>query len=177
MSFKIRGDFGALDNMADGLERFDKQLPQMMMAIGNAAVGLTRESFRNQASPWGAKWPKKQCKDGRQTLIRTGTMKASYHVKAHSATSVTIGSGVFYSAVHQNGAVIKAKNPWTRVTKTGKRVDMPPMLRWKCGKVWRYAKQVTIPARPMVPERDALPPDWSDEFGEIASAALRRAIG
>lgn len=102
-------------------------------------------AFVDSKSPYGAPWAALKMRVG-QPLLDTGRLRNSLTYAVQGDT-VEVGTNVKYAAVHQFGAVIRAKNV--------------PYLVFKTPTGYAKVKQVTIPARPYLPtEAGGLPADW-----------------
>jgi phage gpG-like protein len=118
-----------------------------MQVVGRKVKTKVQIGFRLSRDPWGGPWKPLNTKLTRtgSPLRNTGHLSNSmtYQVGGSGADQyVDIGTslqskGVLFPAVHQYGAVIKAKNS--------------KYLRWMGPKGIIAAKQVTIPARPFLP--------------------------
>lgn len=132
---------------------------EIMDAIGNEGAELTRLNFNDGTDPYGYGWEHPVFRSG-QPLRDTGRLMNSI---THHATGeeVAIGTDVIYAAVHQTGMTIKAKNA--------------PYLVFKAGNRWVKTKQVTIPARPFLPDDRGLPQSWRDAINGIVADAIYEA--
>lgn len=119
------------------LAAFDRMLAAgrnpPLAAIGNAIKESTRLRFVDGRGPGGARWA--PVLRGGAPLRNTSTHLMNRISSVVSGDSVFVGVPFGWAAVHQFGAVIRAKSaPW---------------LRFKIGNRWARKKSVTIPARPM----------------------------
>lgn len=117
-----------------------KDLSKPMLSIGARLKNDVLRNFRE--SGWfPAKWKASSAAaDGRKTLIKSATLRNSFHASSGSDFAA-VGTDCVYAPVHQFGAVIAAK------TSRG--------LRFKIGGRWITKRHVIIPARPMLPVDDA----------------------
>lgn len=69
--------------------------------MAEEAVELTRQTFENEANPYGEKWAALKYRSGR-ILQKTGGLKSSVHV-ATSGKRFTVKLGRSYGAFHQLG--------------------------------------------------------------------------
>jgi len=142
------------------LQKASGNVKPAMQVVGRKIKTKVQLGFRLSRDPWGSPWAplNKNLTRSGSPLRNTGRLMGSmtYQVGGSGPQQhVDIGTnlqskGVLFPAVHQFGAVIKAKN--------GK------YLRWMGPKGLISAKQVTIPARPFLP-LDAtgvdMPQTWS----------------
>lgn len=105
--------------------------------IGGALIASTQERFEREQAPDGSPWPKsiRAMLTGGKTLRDIGTLYRSITMQADD-TGVIVGTNVLYAAVHQFGAVIRAKNK--------------KFLAFKIGGKTILKQQVRIPARPFL---------------------------
>lgn len=180
------------------LRRASADMQPVYAAVGRAVLTRVQMSFRGAQSPWGEPWAPLRWRAPRTTnsgtgLSRTGRAQARANAAGRAGQplrdtgrllrsftaapdreGVTVGtnartaSGVPYAAVHQFGATI--------VPRRGKFLVFPGP---DGGLV--FAKRVTIPARPFLPQRTPggpviLPPAWAAAVtGTLRRAFLRQA--
>jgi len=131
-----------------------------MQVVGRKIKTKVQLGFRLSRDPWGGPWKplNKNLTRSGQPLRNTGRLMQSMTYKVGGTSGdqhVDIGTnlqsnGVLFPAVHQFGAVIKAKNA--------------KYLKWMGPKGIIFAKQVTIPARPFLPLSAGsvdMPQTWS----------------
>lgn len=113
----------------------------LMRAIGVGLVANTQERFDKAVDPEGKPWkalnPAYAALKRGPGILREAGMRGGLEGSITfqvSGTSVEVGSNKVYAAVHQFGAVIKAKNAKALVFRMGS-----SLVR---------VKSVTIPARP-----------------------------
>ncbi len=123
---KIRAMMAAAENLQPLHER-----------IGAAMVSKVQLGFKTGTSPYGASWAPLKIRQG-QPLRDTRRLLSSINQAADPA-GVTVGTNVFYAAVHQFGATIKPKKVGGRLVFAGP------------GGRPIFAKGVKIPARPFLP--------------------------
>lgn len=101
----VRGDFGKLDRFIKSLETLadDRTLTALNKNLAEEALGLIADGFKSQSDPYGAGWKPKKKPDGRAILVRSGRMRASWHVSQVTARSFTVSSSVTYAPFHQGG--------------------------------------------------------------------------
>lgn len=101
--------------------------------FGGEIVAISQESFETESDPvTGEAWKKsyRVINEGGQTLSKDGYLKGSidYYV---TTSGIVVGSPLIYARVHNEGAIIKAKNS--------------PYLKFKSNGNWVMKKQVEIP--------------------------------
>jgi phage virion morphogenesis protein len=131
----INGYDEALASLGHIVQRMDNAQP-LYDQIGAALVVSTQNRFETESDPDGNPWPQslRVRLEGGKTLTDSARLKNSITHEA-SNTGVDIGTNLIYAAVHQFGAVIKAK------TESG--------LRFRAAGNGDYVNvsQVTIPQR------------------------------
>lgn len=158
MPVRIRdkGGFAALESWQQALKSLSQEMRAMPRDMAEEAIDLTKQTFENEADPYGVKWKPLVLRSGR-TLQLSGGMKSSIHA-ARSGKGFTIGIAKAYAGFHQLGTgPIKAKR--------GKALG--PMKPG--GLFFRSTKGV--PRRPMIPFR-GMPPKWSEAFQEVAEERI-----
>lgn len=136
VSIRLDGADATLAVLGDLVKR--TQNPRGLFEnLGDYLAASTQRRFETGTAPGGAKWPLsiRAKVEGGKTLVDTGRLSDSI-VQETTDHSVAIGTDVVHAAIHQLGGTIKPK------TKKA--------LRFKIGKAWVTAKQVTIPARPFL---------------------------
>lgn len=131
----------------------------VLRAGGNTLLSITQGSFNSvgaafRASPWAAK------RDGTPSnLQKTTTLAHSWRLTV-TPNGATVSTDREYAAIHQFGGIIRPK--------TAK------ALRFQSGGQWWTVKQVTMPARPMLP----ITPDGrlTDKAATLVARAMVRAI-
>ena len=124
----------------EGIAEADRRLAQLdpldTAELLDGCARLIQEQTRRRireekTAPDGAAWPPNRT--GTSILFRSGVLERSidFHV---SSSSATIGSGIRYARIHQQGGTIVPKQARA--------------LRFMAGGKPVYAKKVTIPARP-----------------------------
>lgn len=132
----ITVDLAGLQRAIGGLDRLaDLDESELLTGIGSMGENQTRRRIESEkTSPDGVPW--KPNREGTPTLLRSGD-----HL--HNSLAFEVGSGLVrwgasweYAHVHQYGATIVPKGA--------------KPLSFTSGGRRRYAKSVTIPARPFV---------------------------
>ncbi|WP_164126098.1 phage virion morphogenesis protein [Sphingobacterium luzhongxinii] len=112
-------------NFLQKVEAVNQRLPDI---IGTEVINSTLDNFKDE-SFFGQKWPaRKDKKNTRKLLIKTGTLQRSPRIVRSQPGLVTVGSDVPYAAVHNNGEEInRAARSETFIRnryKTGKKGKM-----------------------------------------------------
>lgn len=107
------------------LEQAQQQLPDL---VGTEVVNHALENFKNESFET-SKWPaRKDKKNTRKLLIKSGALRRSVSIISTGHNSVIVGSDLPYAAVHNNGGTInRAARSETFVRnrhKTGKKGKM-----------------------------------------------------
>ena len=126
----------AVDAHADG-----RALERAVRQAGRTLVDLTLERFRTETAPDGRPWRKsaRALAQGGVTLSDTGALRRSFSSQQVSRDTVAVGTNARYARAHQFGRTIVPKRGRVlRFTSLGRVV---------------HARRVTLPARPMLPER------------------------
>jgi len=105
--------------------------------IGNMLVQSTQQRFEDGVTPAGSPWPKsiRALLSGGKTLKNSGDLRNGISREA-DGTGLIVGTNVLYAAVHQFGAVIRAKKARA--------------LAFSIGGKTIFKKSVRIPARPFL---------------------------
>jgi phage virion morphogenesis protein len=128
--------------------------------IGDALVVSTQNRFETGNTPEGSPWPAsiRAMLTGGRTLRDSGRLANSMTREA-DGSGVAIGTNVIYAAVHQFGAVIRAKNK--------------KYLAFKIGGKTVLKQQVRIPARPFL----GLSKADETEIAQISEDFLATGLG
>lgn len=126
--------------------------------IGEEARDLVLEGFSAGHAPDGTAWAPLKVRSG-MPLRNDGGLAGSitFHV---SGLNVSVGTNVWYGAVHQKGMVIKPKK---------KKALYSAKLKIMFG------KKVTIPARPFLPV-GTIPAAWGAKFKEVAGETIEAVL-
>lgn len=132
-----------VQDMLTELARKTGDLSPIMATIGEIVLRQVDDAFIKQKSPGGVSWKKSRraIADGGQTLVNTRVLVESF-TREVRGQSVTVGTVVPYSAIHQFGGVIRPKKK--------KALAFGGLIR----------RQVTMPARPFFPDQHSL--DWEE---------------
>jgi phage gpG-like protein len=158
----IRGDYQALARMKVQIQKLGGRsvqagLSRVLMA---EALELVDEGFATSTAPDGSPWAPLKLRAG-QPLRDTRRLQGSF-TGVFSARGFRIGTNVMYAPTHQEGRTIRPRRA--------------QMLRWRVGGRSFAAKEVTIPARPMLPTGSKLPPRWKTAFDEAAIEYMRTVM-
>lgn len=128
-------DVSGLEAAIGKIERFAAiETGALLTAVGAIGEMQTRRRIESEkTSPDGAPW--KPNREGTSILLRSGEHLRDSIAYEVAGDLVRWGSSWQFAHVHQNGATIAAKGKALSFTSGGRR---------------RYAKKVTIPARPFV---------------------------
>lgn len=133
---------GALEKLRPILE-FEPA--ELMSAIGAMGEMQTRRRISSEkTSPDGAAWPPNL--KGTSILVETGQHLLASVAHSSSAEQAEWGASWEFAHVHQDGMTITPRNA---------RYLAVPAAAFGAGDGVRYAKSVTIPARPFVGISDA----------------------
>jgi phage gpG-like protein len=162
MAVRLSGDFDRLERLITRAGRiqspqFRRNLLDEMAAEVNRQIGL---GFRLSQDPFGRPWKPLTSRVGRP-LVKTGKLQRAAQSAKPTATGVMVVIDLIQAATHQYGARIRAKNV--------------KALRFRIGQRVVFAKSVTIPARPFLPEGE-IPPRWRDGLAHVVTVALSRTL-
>lgn len=139
-------------------------------ALGNDLAELTRLHFHDGEDPYGVAWPAPVFRSG-QPLRDTGRLMNSITHEADSQ-GVDVGTNVCYASVHQRGMTITAKPGQPGQNTCGRRKGAPYLVFKGIGGQTIRAKEVTIPARPFLPDERGLPDSWQETVLDRVSEFL-----
>lgn len=161
MDLEIRID--GRTQIGKALARAGAAKAEVLDAIAFTVESLVREGFDASEDPYGRPWAPLKLRQGKP-LRDTGAhlLGSLSHVVA--GDSARVGFGFQYAHVHQRGATI--------VPVRAKRLRFQP----RGFKHPIFARKVTIPARPMLPE-NGWPAYWLETVREAVVAALQEAAG
>lgn len=170
----IRGDFARLNRLILTVERMSRPAWRAGLArnVAETALEQIATSFERERDPWDRPWDKslRASLEGGQTLSDTGRLRRSFTYRA-TDRGFSVGTNVRYAATHQYGATIRRKRAKYL------RFRLPGGSRPRKGGRgrWVQVKEVTIPARPFVPEPE-LSPRWERAFEEAAQSYLEAEL-
>ena len=156
MSVQAKGDFAKLQRIVAKLVH-KNALRELNAVLAEEGLELVAEGFEAEKDPSGRDW--KPTLRGGSILRDTGRLARSFTRKV-TTTGFRIGTNVLYAKTHQFGAVIvptEVRALRFRHYQNGQK---------KQGR-WVFAREVTIPARPMLPE-GGLSPRWQKALSDAA---------
>lgn len=152
-----------LDTVLAALGRLaNPPLREAFDEVGQYLVSEVQQLFRAGRAPDGAPWkPSLRARiEGGKTLVDRGHLRDSYTHDASDA-ELLVGTNDKRARIHQFGGTIRPRSA--------------PALRFVLANGRHIAaRQVTMPARPMLPQGD-LPPAWRDEVLDILRHHLEAA--
>lgn len=103
MTIRIRDKGGSrqLSAWIAALKELPREMRAMPRDMAEEAVDLVKQTFENEADPYGAKWARLKYRSGR-ILQKTGGLKSSVNV-ATSGRGFTVSIARSYGAYHQTG--------------------------------------------------------------------------
>lgn len=138
-----------------------ENLHQYLTAVGDLELSKTKQRFVKQVDPDGNPWKttvRKILNPSAQILRKSGVLFNSLQRKV-DGNSVFIGTNLKYAEVHQNGAVIKAKNKnFLKFTIEGRTF---------------FKKEVTIPQRRFIGINDETQKSVEQAFNTIMGRILK----
>lgn len=158
------GDFAGLAKLEQALDRLGSPAAVAGLArnMGEELVSLVQQGFRASKDPYGAPWAPLKFRAGKPLQDTRANLEGSLSAST-SADRIRIGFGFAYAAVHQYGATIRVK-----------RAKQLYSSKLKRG----FGKQVTIPARPMLPsDARGLPAAWQAALNEVAEEYIESIFG
>lgn len=145
MRAEIRVDDAEVRRALQAMARRVRDTTPAMAAVARALKAQVDLGFRGGRDPYGTPWAPLRSREG-QPLRKTGRLQRSIRAR-HSRDEAVVGTNLAYARVHQFGAVIRPRRA--------------KVLRFRVGKQWVSKRQVTIPARPFLPDPErGLPEAW-----------------
>lgn len=159
MAVALTGDFDGLERLLARAGRIAAPAfrRELLEAMAGEVNRLIAEGFDKSRAPDGKPWEPLKVRIGGKPLDKTGRLKRAAQTATPTAAGVMVTVNLVRAATHQYGAKIRAKSA--------------KFLRFRAGRRWVYAKEVTIPARPFLPEGD-LPPRWRDGLSKVIAEKL-----
>lgn len=156
----IQGDTKALQAMRRRLASIKSPefRKRVLSVLGQEALYRSLQCFEKSRDPYEVRWAPLKLRSGRP-LLDKGILRNSLNVRVLSAQSFEVATDVRYAKLHQYGGTITPKN--ARV------------LSWSSGGRRFFAKSVTIPARPYLPDGRGMPRSWARGFRVVASDFIR----
>ena len=167
---EITSNHAELKALFEKLVRRVQDPTPLMAIIGRKLHTRVVFGFRRGVDPYGKPWKPLKFRSG-QPLRDTGRLQNSITFRA-DRKGITIGTNVCYAPPHQFGAVVEAGKP-PHQSLCGYVTKGSPVLRFEAGGKVVYAKKVTIPARPFLPDAQrGLPDEWADDIRASLNAYL-----
>lgn len=155
--------FTGLDQVLAHIQTLEATHQAALLEVaGETLVSLTKERFTTGTDPYGVNWKvsRRAQEQGGQTLRDKGILANSFTHQAISSDGLIYGTNDWKGEVHQKGWVIVPKKARA--------------LHWEKDK---FAKRVTIPARPMVPDDRGPPVPYDAELKATLEDALTAMAG
>lgn len=150
------------------LRKFQRRLQRLSHAdmtpllagIGQHIVDSTLLRFDFEETPDGEPWQKsiRAQLEGGKTLQDRGHLRDSYTYNVISNDAVEAGSNLIYSAIHQYGGTIEAKDA--------------SALKFKVGDRWVQKQSIEMPARPAL----GINSDDENDIDELTKDFIERLL-
>lgn len=162
VSIRIDSNLPQVQRLFQAIRQMGANPQPLLQDIAFLGENSTRERFRSQTGPDGARWkPSLRAQlAGGKTLTKDGHLGDSLGSRADDKEAVW-GVNRIYAAIHQFGGTIRAKGA------RGLRFAIP-------GLGWRTVRQVSIPARPFLGLSDADRQDILELASDHLSNLMRR---
>jgi phage gpG-like protein len=173
----IKGDFPKLARLQSSLKKLaSKDTPvRLANALGAAAITEVELEFRESRDPYGQPWAPLKLRAGGKPLFDTGRLRSSFSAQQRFG-GFTIGTNFIGAKAHQYGATIVPKRGKFLRFRGGRgRRTRGVGGRFQFGGGFIFARSVTIPRRPILPEK-YLGPRWSKAFHNTAKRFLSRIM-
>lgn len=162
MAVRLSGDFDRLERLIDRSARissasFRRELLEHMASEVSRQIAL---GFRLAQDPYGKPWEPLKLRAGRPLYLSGALQRAAANAKP-AGLAIMVQVDLVQAAVQHYGARIRARNA--------------KALRFRAGGKFIFAKSVTIPARPYLPEGD-LPKRWRDGLANVVALELSRTL-
>lgn len=162
MAVRLSGDFERLERLLERAGRiasgdFRKRLLRSMAREVNRQI---ERGFQEGRDPYGKPWAPLKFRAGKPLVDSGGLQRAAQSARA-TDTGVMVSIDLVQAKTHQYGTTIRAKPA--------------KALRFRAGGRFIFAKKVTIPPRPFLPDGD-LPPVWRDRLADVVDRALRKEL-
>lgn len=134
-------------------------------AIGRVMKTKVQLGFHNSTDPYGRPWAPLKWRSGQPLRNSSaGGLMDSFDYQV-DADGVEIGTNKPYAPTHQHGATIRPKSN-----------DPKSRLRFMVNGAPVFAREVTIPAREMLP-LDGLPRDWEEDVVDAVEGVISSRWG
>lgn len=168
------GDFDKLRKLTSGMGRMRDFMKPAARLMGEEALSQVQKGFVSGTDPYGRAWLPVRGRPGGRPLRDTGRLMNSFSMHLTSGGFI-VGSNLIYASVHQYGAIIKAKNAPYLAFRIGGPRGGKSQARGGKGS-WVKVKQVTIPARPFLPNRRGLG-RWKPAMVRVLKDLRRERLG
>jgi phage gpG-like protein len=163
MAVRLSGDFDRLERLIARAGRIasDSFRRELLWNIAHEVNRQIGDEFRLGQDPNGKPWQPLRSRPGGRPLVKSGKLQRAAQSAVPTPTGVMVQIDLVQAATQNYGARIRAKNV--------------KALRFRVGRRWVFAKSVTIPARPFLPEGD-LPQRWRDGIAVVVTTSLSRTL-
>ncbi len=129
--------------------------------IAAESLRLVKRGFERSEDPYGIPWKPPVLRDGKP-LLDSSRLRNGFQNRS-TPTTIELWNNVRYAAIQNYGGTIHAKNS--------------PYLYFKTPEGLAAKKEVTLPARQMIPDSArGLPPVWDQRMRIIADKVLRTQV-
>jgi phage gpG-like protein len=146
-------------------------------AVGHQAVVHIKDCFAQGRSPYGEPW--EPVARGGKPLLDTARLRNAF-IDDSGNGRVAINNPTKYGPLQNDGGVVKAKGDGY-LTFPMKMAGAPLAMRGGAvtkrrasSKQWVKVKQVTIKARPFIPDERGIPPEWEAKMATVARALFAK---
>lgn len=178
MPASFTGDFAKLARYIRDVRKLREFPERLSKALAEETLGLVHQGFEEGRSPYGQRW-KPVGRPGGQPLRDTGRLQNSVETKANRK-GFRVWSRLIYAAVHNYGAIIKAKNaPMLRFRVGGVRGGKTQRAGGKlgAGERWVSKLQVKIPRRQFLPSgKGTLPFRYRRAYNLVSKRLMRLVL-
>lgn len=158
--------------------KISSQLQRLPVLIGNEAVNFSKDNFRRQAFSGEAAWKGRHFGGRGAILVGGGDLRRSIRIIEISPNSVTVGSDLPYSAIHNEGGEITVtpkmrKFFWYKFYQASGKIRQnkdgsvslgnaqtkslsAEAMKWRALAMKKKGKPIKIPARKFLGQSDRL---------------------
>jgi phage gpG-like protein len=173
----LEGDTSLINEMRRELASVSQWASrELKEGVGRQALDLIHYSFESSSDPEGNLWA--PVHRGGKPLSDTGAFQASFAMLV-SSSGFAIESRFPWAHVHNEGATIRAKSSGSYGA-GGTYSSSSGRLTFRIGERWVSKYQVTIPARPFLPNPDDYDSDrlrWNRAFELLAETRIAKVLG